>query len=86
MYRKYRKYIKCKKNNWWLASAYSFNSGYSCDVRLVYADGALGNNYAYYGDGGVSPACVFSFLPGQEKEESEEESEKTQEEEGETIV
>lgn len=86
MYRKYRKYIGSKKKRWWLASAYSFNSGYSYLVRLVDTDGTLGDDGACYGDMGVSPACVFSFLPGWEKEEKSGESEKTQEEEGETIV
>lgn len=32
-------------------------SGYSCDVRIVYSSGALGNSNAYIGTGGVRPLC-----------------------------
>ena len=42
---------------WWLRSPYA---GSSYRARLVYADGSLYNDYVYYGNGGVRPACVVS--------------------------
>ena len=62
MYRKYRRYIS-NKSDWWLATAYSFTSGYSSGARFVNTDGTLNNYYAFDGGNGVAPACVFSFLP-----------------------
>ena len=57
MYRKYRSIIPNLDDWWWLATAYSTESnGYAYFARLVYSDGSLGNNYAYYGDNGVRPA------------------------------
>lgn len=42
---------------WWLRSPYAGNS---CNARIVYTDGSLYNDYVYYGNGGVRPACVVS--------------------------
>ena len=42
---------------WWLRSPYA---GYSDYARGVNADGSLGGRRAYYGNGGVRPACVVS--------------------------
>ena len=39
---------------WWLRTPYS---SYANNVRRVTTDGALGSNYAYYGNGGVRPLC-----------------------------
>ena len=39
---------------WWLRTPHS---GYSCYVRIVITSGALGNDNAYYGYGGVRPLC-----------------------------
>lgn len=68
LYREYRRYISNKENWWWLATAYSFSSGYSCDARRVFTDGSLGSGNTYNGNIGVAPACVFSFLPDDDKE------------------
>lgn len=59
-YRKYRQFISEKNRTWWTLTPYSTpHSGYSYYVRYVNTDGSLGDNYAYLGNGGVSPACVF---------------------------
>ncbi|MCM1455569.1 MAG: DUF6273 domain-containing protein [Bacteroides sp.] len=39
---------------WWLRTPHS---SYSCGVRLVHSDGALYDNFAYGGSGGVRPLC-----------------------------
>lgn len=39
---------------WWLRTPYT---SYSCDVRLVYGDGSLSWDGAYYGYYGVRPLC-----------------------------
>jgi len=41
---------------YWLRTPYP---SYSCYVRMVGSDGALGIVYAYYGDLGVRPLCVL---------------------------
>ena len=67
LYREYRRYISDKAHWWWLATAYSFSSGYSNSARFVYTDGSLNTNSAYSGNYGVAPACIFSFLPDEEE-------------------
>ena len=72
MYKKYHpEKIGKKKEWWWLATAYSFSSGTSNYVRLVSTDGSLNYSNACRGRSGVSPACVFSFLPDQDTEKNE---------------
>lgn len=71
MYRKYRRHISNKDDWWWLATAYSFSSGYSNSVRYVSTDGSLYSSSAYYGGHGVAPACVFSFLPQHQQEDED---------------
>lgn len=57
MYRKYRSIIPNLDDWWWLATAYSTESnGYAYGARVVYSDGGLGYDYAYYGNNGVRPA------------------------------
>lgn len=57
MYRKYRSVIPNLDDWWWLATAYSTESnGYAYLARIVYSDGSLHINSAYYGDFGVRPA------------------------------
>lgn len=68
MYRDYRRYISNKNKWWWLATAYSYSSGNSNAARNVGTDGTLNCYTAYSGGNGVSPACVFSFLPDEEGE------------------
>ncbi len=68
LYREYRRYISNKAHWWWLATAYSFSSGYSSNARSVSPDGSLSNNGAYGGCRGAAPACIFSFLPDNEEE------------------
>ena len=68
LYREYRQHISNKEDWWWLATAYSYSSGYSNYARIVSTDGTLGDSDACNGHSGVSPACVFSFLPDEEGE------------------
>ena len=42
---------------WWLRTPHSSNAHI---VRIVYTDGTLGHNNAYYGFGGVRPLCNLS--------------------------
>ena len=42
---------------WWLADAYAGSAGFA---RYVNSDGTLVRYYAYYGDGGLRPACNLS--------------------------
>ena len=59
-YRKYRKYIDKKDDWWWTLTATSTpSSSFSGYARCVYSDGSLGNNGAYNGLYGVSPAYVL---------------------------
>lgn len=57
MYRKYRSVIPNLDDWWWLATAYSTESnGYAHCARVVYSDGSLNDDGAYYGSLGVRPA------------------------------
>lgn len=57
MYRKYRSIIPNLDDWWWLATAYSTESnGYAHYARIVYSDGSLSYDFAYYGHTGVRPA------------------------------
>lgn len=57
MYRKYRSVIPNLDDWWWLATAYSTESnGYALNARLVYSDGGLYSDNAYFGRRGVRPA------------------------------
>ena len=49
---------------WWLRSP---SAGYSYYTRIVNTDGSLSNNFAYYGNNGVRPACVISSSAPVEK-------------------
>ena len=42
---------------WWLRTPYSSHSGI---VRFVNTGGTLGSNNAFYGNGGLAPACAIS--------------------------
>ena len=42
---------------WWLRTP---SASDSCDARIVRTGGSLGNDFAYYGNSGVRPACVVS--------------------------
>ena len=57
-YRKYRKLIKKIDKGYWTITADSTCNSY---VRFVSSDGSLGGSYAYYGNFGVRPACVFPY-------------------------
>lgn len=70
-YRRYRYQISNKENKdgwgWWTVTPYSTpDSGHSNYARGVYSDGSRGNDNAYYGNCGVSPA--FVLLPSFEVE------------------
>lgn len=56
-YRKYRHLFDELDAWWWLITA---DSTINHIARTVYTDGSLGNDYAYYGWGGVRPACAFN--------------------------
>lgn len=59
-YRRNRDVIPNADDWWWLSTAFSTKSnGYKSLARLVCADGALGGNYAYFGHGGLRPACYL---------------------------
>ena len=59
-YRRNRDVIPNADDWWWLSTAFSTKSnGYESLARLVSADGALGWDYAYYGDLGLRPACYL---------------------------
>lgn len=70
MYRKYRRYISNKSNWWWLATAPSFTSH---NVKFVFKRGTLGINNTFYRNNGVVPACIFSFLPQDDRQKEIEE-------------
>lgn len=55
-YRKYRQFIRQIEDWWWLITADSTINHFA---RVVYTDGSLYNNFAYDGNYGVRPACVF---------------------------
>lgn len=56
-YRKYRRFISNANDWWWLITADSTCNPFA---RRVHADGSLYRDYAYRGNYGVRPACVFS--------------------------
>lgn len=60
LYRKHRDILKPIDEWWWLTTPYSTLAADSYYVRVVYADGALYNGSAYYGDGGVRPICCLN--------------------------
>lgn len=59
LYRRNRDVIEPIDEWWWTATAYSACASYSYYTRIVSADGTLGLNHAYYGYGGVRPACYL---------------------------
>lgn len=60
LYRKHRDILEPIDEWWWLATPYSTLAADSCNVRYVYAGGALGYYYAYCGSGGVRPICCLN--------------------------
>lgn len=59
-YRRNRDVIPNADDWWWLSTATSTAAnGYEHSARLVSSDGALSWNSAYYGDGGLRPACYL---------------------------
>ena len=59
-YRRNRDVIPNADGWWWLSTAYSTASnGYEHSARLVYSDGALDGDNAYYGYFGLRPACYL---------------------------
>lgn len=59
-YRRNRDVIPNADDWWWLSTAYSTEAnGYEHSARLVRFDGSLGWCGAYYGDGGLRPACYL---------------------------
>ena len=60
MYRAFRKIIPKASEDYWTCTPFSTEySGYSYLVRYVDTSGALSNNYAYDGSGGVRPLCAL---------------------------
>ena len=54
---------------WWLRSPCA---GYSYSARYVNTDGSLNDDFAYYGYGGVRPACViFNSAPVEKRKNGE---------------
>ena len=60
LYRKHRDILEPIEEWWWLATPYSTLAAFSCSVRVVSADGTLGNDSAYGGYWGVRPLCYLS--------------------------
>lgn len=59
-YRRNRDVIPNADDWWWLSTAFSTKSnGYESLARVVYSDGALDGNNAYYGSNGLRPACYL---------------------------
>lgn len=59
-YRRNRDIISNADDWWWLSTAVSTASnGYEHSARFVYADGTLRGSLAYYGRGGLRPACYL---------------------------
>ena len=59
-YRRNRDVIPNADDWWWLSTAYSTASnGYEHSARLVGNDGSLDWDLAYYGGGGLRPACYL---------------------------
>ena len=60
IYREFRNIIPPASDWHWTATPFSTaRNGYEHLVRRVYSSGALNNNSAYYGSGGVRPLCVL---------------------------
>ena len=59
LYRKNRDVIEPIGKWWWLATAYSACASDSYFSRRVGAGGALNDDVAYFGGGGVRPACYL---------------------------
>lgn len=60
-YRRNRDVIPNADDWWWLSTAFSTKSnGYESLARLVLTDGTLSGDGAYYGYGGLRPACNLS--------------------------
>lgn len=59
MYRKNRDVIQPIDEWWWTATALSAYASYSYNSRHVNTGGTLSNGNAYYGSGGVRPACYL---------------------------
>lgn len=57
-YREFRHLFRKLDASWWLITGDSLI--YSHFARGVYTDGTLYGNYAYSGNRGVRPACVFN--------------------------
>lgn len=63
---------------WWTATP---DSPINPFVRYVYSDGTLGNDYAYFGLGGVRPLCnlkseiLVSYLNGEQTEQQKQRAE-----------
>lgn len=59
-YRRNRDVIPNADDWWWLSTAFSTKSnGYESLARFVFSDGTLGRGLAYYGYGGLRPACYL---------------------------
>lgn len=59
-YRRNRDVIPNADDWWWLSTAFSTKSnGYESLARIVYTDGALSRDNAYYGNIGLRPACYL---------------------------
>lgn len=59
-YRRNRDVIPNADDWWWLSTAFSTESnGYESLARRVHTDGTLNRNSAYYGNGGLRPACYL---------------------------
>ena len=59
-YRRNRDVIPNADGWWWLSTAYSTASnGYEHSARFVWSGGARDWGLAYYGDGGLRPACYL---------------------------
>lgn len=59
-YRRNRDVIPNADDWWWLSTAYSTAAnGHEHSARLVWDDGALDWNYAYFGNYGLRPACYL---------------------------
>lgn len=71
LYRKFRALIPKIGCWWWTLTPWTCDPEYSYYVRRVYSSGALYNNNAYLGNGGVRPLCnmksdILVSVPGEE--------------------